>query len=107
MSSLKKKKKRRKATKREFSQKLVVVSWAVTIVWITLSFALSFLDKDTNSEVTVALITESFGVTLSYLIYQAVLKTSRNKYGVDEKGVPYFVKQRLENIIDTKDSEDI
>lgn len=85
--------------KREFAQSLVIVSWAVTIVWITLSFVLAFFDKNTNSEVTVALITESFGVTLAYLIYQAILKTSRNKYGVDKDGVPYKVKEKLDGVI--------
>lgn len=85
--------------KKEFSQSIVIVSWAVTIVWITLSFALAFFDKDTNSDVTVALITESFGVTLSYFIYQAALKISRNVSGVDSDGIPYKVKQKLEEVV--------
>lgn len=84
--------------KREFSQVIVVVSWAVTIVWISLSFILAFFDKDTNSDVTVALITESFGVTLAYFIYQATLKISRNKYGIDLDGVPFKLKSKFENI---------
>lgn len=83
---------------KEFSQCLVIVSWAVTIIWITLSFILAFFDKNTNSEVTVALVTESFGVTLAYFIYQAVLKISRNKYGIDCDGVPYKVKQKIEKV---------
>lgn len=86
--------------KREFGQSLVIVSWAVTIVWISLSFILAFFDKDTNSEVTVALVMESFGVTLAYFIYQAVLKNSRNKYGVDCRGVPFKIRQKLDGIID-------
>lgn len=83
----------------EFAQKIVIISWAVTIIWISLSFILAFYDKNTNSEVTVALITESFGVTLAYFIYQAVLKTSRNKHGIDSDGIPFKVKQKLGNIM--------
>ena len=82
----------------EFSQKLVVISWVITIVWISLSFILSFMDKDTNSTVTVALITESFGVTVAYFIYQAALKVSRNKYGVGHDGIPYSVKQKVNTV---------
>lgn len=89
----------------EFAQRVVVVSWAVTIVWISLSFILAFLDKDTNSDVTIALITESFGVTIAYFAYQAVLKTNRNKHGIDSDGVPFKVKQKLVNIIDDTSEE--
>ena len=82
---------------------MVIVSWTVTIVWITLSFILAFFDKDTNSEVTVSLITESFGLTVSYFIYQAVLKTSRNKYGIDSDGVPFKIKQKIEDVAKSDD----
>lgn len=92
--------KKKKNSKKEFSKILVIISWAVTIVWISLSFALAFIDKDSNSEVTIALITESFGVTLAYFIYQASLKISRNVCGVDNEGVPYKIKQKLEGVID-------
>ena len=96
--------KSKKNTKMEFSKVLVIVSWVVTIVWISLSFALAFFDKDSNSEVTVALITESFGVTLAYFLYQASLKISRNKYEVDFDGVPFKLKTKLEGVF--KEPED-
>lgn len=89
----------------EFSQRIVITSWVVTIIWISLSFILAFFNKDTNSDVTVALITESFGVTLSYFIYQAVLKTSRNKHGIDSDGTPYKVKQKMESIFGKEEGE--
>lgn len=88
----------------EFAQKIVTISWAVTIVWISLSFILAFLDKDTNSDVTIALITESFGVTIAYFAYQAILKTNRNKYGIDSDGIPYKIKQKID-IIDNINEE--
>lgn len=89
----------KKKKKSEFSQQLVIVSWAVTIIWISLSFVLAFLGRDTNSEVTVALVTESFGVTVAYYAYQAILKTSRNKYGIDHNGIPFKISQKLGNIM--------
>ena len=93
----------KRLNQREFTQCMVIVSWTVTIVWITLSFILAFFDKDTNSEVTVSLITESFGLTVSYFIYQAVLKTSRNKYGIDSDGVPFKIKQKIEDVAKSDD----
>lgn len=96
---------KKKTPKREFSKVLVIMSWVVTIVWISLSFALAFIDKDTNSEVTISLITESFGVTLAYFIYQATLKLSRNKHGIDLDGVPFKLKSKLEWVAPTE-SED-
>lgn len=93
---LKKVKKQQK--KMEFSQKLVVVSWAVTIIWIFLSYVLAFFDKNTNEMVTVSLITESLGITLAYFCYQAILKTSRNKTGVDANGVPYKIESKINQV---------
>lgn len=92
--------------KMEFSKKLVVVSWIITIIWISLSFLLAFFGKDANSEVTVALITESFGMTLAYFIYQATLKISRNKYGIDCDGVPYSVKQKIGSIVEESENNE-
>lgn len=92
--------------KKEFSKCIVIVSWVVTIVWITLSFILAFFNKDTNSDVTVALVTESFGVTLAYYIYQASLKISRNVSGVDKDGIPFKVKYKLDEVLDFEESEE-
>lgn len=92
--------------KMEFGQKLVVISWAITIVWISLSYALSFVDRNPNETVTVSLITESFGVTLAYFGYQGILKTSRNKHGVDKDGIPFKMKEKLDAAgIQTNDPE--
>lgn len=87
---------KRRRSKMEFSQKLVALSWAVTVIWIFLSYALAFIERNPNETVTVALITESLGVTLAYYCYQGVLKTSRNKSGVDKNGVPYKIKSKLD-----------
>lgn len=98
--------KKRRRKKMEFSQRLVALSWAVTVVWIFLSYALAFIDRNPNETVTVALITESLGVTLAYYSYQAILKTSRNKNNVDKNGVPYKIKSKLDAAgIQTDDPE--
>lgn len=90
------KRRRRRHKKMEFSQKLVTVSWAVTVIWIFLSYVLAFIERNPNETVTVALITESLGVTIAYYGYQGLLKTSRNKNGVDKNGVPYRIKRKLD-----------
>ena len=108
MGKRKSRRRRKRGQKMEFSQRPVVVSWVVTIVWITLSYALSFMERNPNETVTVALITESFGVTIAYFCYQGALKTSRNKHGVDKDGIPFKVKQKLETagIMPDEDNEE-
>lgn len=56
-----------------------------------------FMDKAPGSEVAVAGVAEIIAPVLGYLIYQAKLKDSRNKYGIAEDGVPYAVKQAEES----------
>ena len=47
-----------------------------------------------SAEVPVAAITTIFAFFLTYCGYNGVLKNSRNKYKVDENGIPY--KQQVE-----------
>ncbi len=72
----------RRSGKREFFQLVVLISWAITALWISFSYVLALLDKNTNEAVTLALVGESFGVSLAYAIYQATIKTSLNKKGL-------------------------
>jgi hypothetical protein len=82
----------------EFGQKMVVVSWAVTIAWISLSFLLAFFDKATNESLSSVLATGSFMDTVGYFAYQGYLKNSRNKHSVDAQGVPYKAKAAVERL---------
>lgn len=66
----------------EFFQLVVIISWAITALWISASYILAYLQRNANEAVTLALIGESFGVSLAYAIYQATLKTSLNKHGI-------------------------
>ena len=48
-----------------------------------------FMDKCPDSALAVQSVTTIIGGYMSYLLYQFGLKNSRNRYGVDEEGVPY------------------
>ena len=50
---------------------------------------MAYDDKQTNEGVTVALITTIMGSCLSYMLYQYKLKDSRNRYHINEDGIPY------------------
>ena len=45
-----------------------------------------------DASLPIAGITFIFAPVLSYLMYQAGLKNSRNKYGIDSEGQPYALK---------------
>ena len=64
----------------------------VAVYWIAV-----FLDKAPGTEVAVAGVAEIIAPVIGYFIYQAKLKDSRNKYGIDKDGVPYAVKQSEDN----------
>ena len=50
-----------------------------------------------DSAVPAAYITTVIAALMSYLLYQAGLKNSRNKYGIDSDGQPYRKKERDED----------
>lgn len=53
--------------------------------------------------VAVACITTVIGALMSYLLYQAGLKNSRNKYGVDPDGQPFKTKNEDPYADDSED----
>jgi flagellar motor component MotA len=73
----------------EFSKKLIIWLILFCLLGIAASYTLAFFEKEINEAVTVALITTVMGSCVSYLIYQFKLKNSRNKYHVDNNGVPF------------------
>lgn len=91
--------------KLEFSKLFLLLNWLIAVVWISLSYCLAALGMDSNSDVTVVVVTEVLVVTLGYLLYQFGLKNSRNKYGIDKNGVPYKWQSRIDeaNCCDTED----
>jgi len=60
---------------------------------------------ETNDTVTVALITTILGSCVSYFLYQAKLKMSRNQYKIDEDGVPFNYKQKLNDEVNKMKDE--
>jgi glycopeptide antibiotics resistance protein len=77
-------------TKIEFSKVLILSLIIYCAVLIVFSYLLAWHGKaNVNETVTVALITTIMGACIGYLIYQFKLKDSRNKYKIDENGVPF------------------
>jgi high-affinity K+ transport system ATPase subunit B len=77
----------------EFSKKLIIIVLVWTMGLVTFSFYLAFIDKNVNEAVTLALISTIIGSIVSYMVYQAKLKISRNKYHVDQNGKPYNIEE--------------
>jgi hypothetical protein len=55
-----------------------------------------FMDKCPDSALAVQSVTTIIGGYMSYLLYQFGLKNSRNKFGIDDEGVPY--SQRVSDL---------
>lgn len=72
--------------KMEFSKKLVVWALAITTVCIGISYALSFLDHDACSDITVSVVTTCIAIAVGYEAKSYGEKNSRNKYGINENG---------------------
>ena len=83
------------AKRREFSKIMCSIAFVLLALlggWMIWKYyALMKLAIETESSVT----PDASGITaiitpiISYLMYQARLKNSRNKYGISENGVPY------------------
>ena len=90
---------KQKSLKKEFSKIMCVLTSAVLCflgMWMIWKYySLVELAIQTNSSNTpdaalpIAGITAIITPLVSYLLYQARLKNSRNKYGISESGVPY------------------
>ena len=53
------------------------------------SYVLAWMEKDVASDVTTTVFTGCVGYLVTYAAKSAAEKHSRNKYGVDENGVPF------------------
>lgn len=78
-----------KYRKFEFSKKVAVFCCVMMIVAFVTSVILSMLDKDTLSDITVAVYSVCGSGILGYVLKSAFEKNSRNKYGLDEFGNPF------------------
>lgn len=80
----------------EFSKTLPFFSNLMFFIWITWSYILASYGLDTNSTVTVAIVSQCIATNLGYYTYQGCLKNSTNKYATDKDGVPYSSKDGVQ-----------
>ena len=85
-----------KSEKLEFSKWILVAVLVWGMILVTSSFILAAIDKNVNEGVTIAVISTIVGTIMGYMIYQFKLKDSRNKYKVDEEGVPFEIEHQDE-----------
>lgn len=75
--------------KRQFIKIVLACLIVIACFGVLDSFVLAHLDKNTNTEVTVALIATVLGTVIAYCIKSLGEKKSRNQHGLDENGIPY------------------
>ena len=73
----------------EFKKKLA--AWAAVAITAAAvaSYALAYMDKQTASDVTIAIITACGSVNAAYIAASTGEKVSRNRHGLDADGLPY------------------
>ena len=107
MAKAKRMKKSVNNKKIEFSKMLCVVAsfvlvllggWMIWKYYNLIELAIQTDSASTpDSALPIAGITAIITPVISYLLYQAKLKDSRNKYGISEAGVPYCMPETENN----------
>jgi xanthine/uracil permease len=84
-------KRKPKKKKREFSK--ILAAWAVAIATATIiaSVVLAIFDKQTVTDLSIAVFSACIGYLITYAGKSAFEKNSRNKHGLDEDGNPYNI----------------
>lgn len=72
-----------------YSQKLLLVLICVSTAWVTWSYVLASLGKDPVENLAIAIVSTLIVALLAYFVKSFGEKNSRNKYKVDENGMPY------------------
>ena len=85
------KKIRRKIKRSAEFSKVILISYAVAcLLFIQENYLLAFLNRtEVNATVTISLITTVAASLLGYYTKSLLEKTSRNKYNLDENGLPF------------------
>lgn len=73
----------------EFKKKLAAWATVVATLSAVATYALAYLDKQTASDLTIAIFTGCIGYLVSYAAASTGEKISRNRHGLDADGVPY------------------
>ena len=82
--------------RRERSVVFCLMCFALGVVNVAIYWLAVFLNKAPGETVACTGMAEMIAPVIAYYIYQAKLKDSRNKYKVDENGVPYDLKGETE-----------
>ena len=80
----------------EFSKWILIIVLFWGIIMVTYSYVLATLDKNVNEGVTIGIVGSIISTIIGYLIYQAKLKMSRDKYCVNKDGIPFSYLQQNE-----------
>lgn len=95
--------KQKKKKKLEFAKIIAVWILIVMTLSCTTSYVLSYLDKNPVSELSGIIVSTGMGYLVSYAIKSVVEKNSRNKYGIDEMGMPFQYRFEISNNQPTDD----
>ena len=71
------------------SHKLIITLLVVSIVWVSASYVLAALGKEALQELSSTVVSVLIIGLVAYFIKSFGEKNSRNKYGVDEDGIPF------------------
>lgn len=75
-----------------YSQRLMLVLICASMAWVTWSYVLASLGKDPVENLAIAIVSTLIVALLAYFVKSFGEKNSRNKYKVDENGMPYNVE---------------
>ena len=79
-----------------FSQKLILLLLATSIIWVTWSYILATIGREPVESLAIAIVSTLILGLLAYFIKSFGEKNSRNKYKVDECGIPYELREEGE-----------
>lgn len=79
----------------ERSVKFCLLCMALGVINVAVYWVAVFMDKAPDATVACTGMVEMIAPVLGYYIYQAKLKDSRNKYGIDADGVPFSKKEPI------------
>ncbi len=84
--------------KLEFAKIILAIYAFACIVWVQQNYFLAFLDKmQTNESVTITIIGSLGAAIIGYYTKSLLEKSSRNKYGISESGLPFEYSESSKN----------
>lgn len=81
----------------ERSVKFCLACFLLGVINVSVYWVAIFMGLQPDSSVACTGMVEMIAPVLGYFVYQAKLKDSRNKYGIDENGIPYVVSRKTED----------